>query len=381
MLGSPLNFERVIEQAMGVVEQAMADWGARGQLIGIVFLFKGKSMRVAAGRNLSRFDLGREIEGQSGIMAQCMEQADMVLTTAPKDDPELFAFTGLSDARVAVALPLRAGFNNYGAMVFATAAFENFDQTQLDLFAGVADRATIALHNALLYQNLQTEKDRIVQIEEDARHKLSRDLHDGPTQSVSAIAMRLNFIRKMMGQDPQRVMDEIAVIENLARQTVKEIRHMLFTLRPLVLETQGLVAALRTLAERVQETADINIQIREIHDATDQLDTHQAGVIFYIIEEALGNARKYSEADRVEVKLWVEQELFVVQIRDDGVGFDASEVLSNYESRGSLGMVNMRERAELINGSLDVKSSPGKGTIITVVVPLIEKAKQAQRKR
>jgi signal transduction histidine kinase len=127
---------------------------------------------------------------------------------------------------------------------------------------------------------------------------------------------------------------------------------------------------LRTLAEQIQQLVDFDIQIREIGNATNYLDTSETSVVFHIIEEALSNARKYSEANLVEVRLWVEDDLFVAQVADDGVGFDAKEIMGNYESRGSLGMVNMRERAALINGSLDVKSAPEQGTTITLVVPL-----------
>jgi signal transduction histidine kinase len=255
-------------------------------------------------------------------------------------------------------------------MVFATSAFDMYNREQLDLFSALASRAALALSNALLYENLQAEKDRIVAIEDEAKRSLSRDLHDGPTQSVSAIAMRLNFMRKALIDKPDRLTEELELVEQLALQTVSEIRHMLFTLRPLVLETQGLVPALRTLVEKTQQLAPLNIRIREMGDAAKYLDSNQNGVIFHVVEEALSNARKYSEAKLIEIRLWSEDNLFVTQIADNGVGFNVEEVLGSYESRGSLGMVNMRERAALVDGSLDVQSTPGKGTKITLVVPL-----------
>ena len=370
-LGSTLSFERVIESALEAAVGAMDDWGARGELVGMVFLFQGgQRMRLAAACNLPRYESGQGIPGQRGIVARCLEEADIVVSQVPRNDPELASFTGISNCRVAAAVPMRAGFENYGAIVFATPALEAFDEDQLELFSALASQATIALHNALLYQDLQTEKDRIVAIEDEAKRKLSRDLHDGPTQSISAIAMRVNFLRKALLNDRERMAGELEMVEEMALRTVKEIRHMLFTLRPLVLETQGLVPALRTLVEQIQELVDINIQIREIGNATHHLGTNEASVVFYVVEEALGNARKYSEANLIEVRLWVEDNLFVAQVADDGVGFDAKEVMGNYESRGSLGMVNMRERAALINGSLDLKSAPEQGTTITLVVPL-----------
>jgi signal transduction histidine kinase len=91
----------------------------------------------------------------------------------------------------------------------------------------------------------------------------------------------------------------------------------------------------------------------------------------------LGNAAKHSEAALIQVRLWEEDGLFVARIEDDGKGFDLQAVTENYSSRGSLGMVNMRERAELINGTLRLESEPGRGTAITLIVPLDKAGRRA----
>ncbi|MBN1314328.1 MAG: GAF domain-containing sensor histidine kinase [Anaerolineales bacterium] len=371
-LGDTLSFERAIESALDVADKAMNAWGAKQQLVGAVFLFEDGNMRLSAMRGLPRYEQNQVISGRSGIVARCLEKAELAVTTTPNDDPELTAFPGIAECRVVVSVPLRVGFESFGVMVFGTGAFDSFNQDQLDFLSSVAERATIALHNTLLYQNLQGEKNRIMRIEEDARRKLARDLHDGPTQTVSAIAMRLNFVRKMMIKEPDKIMAELEGVEELARETVKEIRHMLFTMRPLVLETQGLMSALETLAEKILQADGLKVELDERGEASHFLDAHQAGVVFHIIDEALGNARKYSNANLIQVRIWVEADLFVVEVKDDGVGFEPDKVLDEYEMRGSLGMINMRERAELINGSIDIKSAPGKGTTVTLVVPLRE---------
>jgi signal transduction histidine kinase len=144
---------------------------------------------------------------------------------------------------------------------------------------------------------------------------------------------------------------------------------MLFALRPLVLETHGLSAAIEMAMNKIRESDGLNMRLVG-GEYGDLLNDQVQGVVFYIVEEALGNARKYSQASMVEVRLWQEDELFVARIQDDGIGFDIQSVNANYSSRGSLGMVNMRERAERIDGSLKVESAPGRGTTITLVVPL-----------
>lgn len=204
---------------------------------------------------------------------------------------------------------------------------------------------------------------------------MARDLHDGPTQSISAIAMRVNFARRLMERDPNSAAEEMYKIEDLARRTTKEIRHMLFTLRPLVLESQGLIAALESMAEKMRETYEQEVIIEAEERVVNALELGKQAVVFYIAEEAVNNARKHADAKHIWVRLrLLKDDLSLLEIEDDGVGFDSSEVDIAYEHRGSLGLVNMRERSELVNGVLQVESEIGKGTRIRLVIPLTEAA-------
>jgi signal transduction histidine kinase len=173
-----------------------------------------------------------------------------------------------------------------------------------------------------------------------------------------------------MEKNPAGVPDELRKVEDIARKTVKEIRHMLFTLRPLILESQGLAAALSQLAEKVHETHGQAVATRVGQNVENVLDQHQQGVIFYIVEEAINNARKHAQAELISVNVGLQEDVVIVQIADNGVGFNTTAVDTNYEQRGSLGMVNMRERAALLDGTLQIESTPGKGTKVMVVAPI-----------
>jgi len=163
----------------------------------------------------------------------------------------------------------------------------------------------------------------------------------------------------------------------LARRTTKEIRHMLFTLRPLILETQGLQAALEQYISKLAETNDLPIYLSAAPKADQSLDKNVQGVIFYIIEEAIGNARKHAGAEKIQVRLYLQDNTFVAEVEDDGRGFDVDAVQKRYDERSSLGMVNMYERAELVGGALAISSVPGQGTLVTLSVPLREKSGHA----
>ena len=142
---------------------------------------------------------------------------------------------------------------------------------------------------------------------------------------------------------------------------------MLFTLRPLVLESQA-GAALEQLAEKMRtRTAS---KSRSRRSRTSRCTRHaRAGVLFYIIEEAVNNAR-HAQAQQITVRLSKHDAYVLVEVEDNGVGFDVDEVTAGYDRRGSLGLINMRERAELIEGNLRIQSAPGHGTRISVMIPL-----------
>ena len=189
--------------------------------------------------------------------------------------------------------------------------------------------------------------------------------------------MGLNIARKMLEQRPEEVPEELARIEEFARRTTQEIRHMLFTMRPLVLETEGLIAALKVMAEKMRDTYQQNVVIEVNPEAIAPLDLTKHTVLFYIAEEAVNNARKHAQASEIRVRIQFvarEPDFILLEIADNGLGFDVQSVNKAYERRGSLGMVNLRERSELVNGYLTIASAAGQGTRVRVYVPLTPEA-------
>ncbi len=380
-LNATLNYERVLEMALDLSGTALADGsGDEERLVSALLLVEGEVLRVASARRLPHSDLRATLPGEGGILGQALSSGDPALTHAPSRDPELQRLVAFHGCATALCIPLAAGLEAYGALLFGHPKAGYFTAERSSLLEAIGHQATVALQNARLYHDLEQEKERITEIQEEARKKLARDLHDGPTQSIAAIAMRVNFARRLMERDPKAASDELYKVEDLARRTTKEIRHMLFTLRPLILESQGLVAALNQLAEKMRETHGQNVIVEAQPGAAEQLEIGKQGVVFYIAEEAVNNARKHAQARHIWVRLRSKGDLFFLEIEDDGVGFNVGAVDANYEQRGSLGMVTMRERTELVNGLLRIDSTEGVGTRIQVVVPLTdESAERLQR--
>lgn len=378
LVSATLNYEKVFDAALDRCAQVMADTGASSsQMISVVMLFREGVLHVITSRRLTPTDVKVTLSATSGVLAETINGGESVLSSQPYRDPELSNFVALRNCRAVMTAPLEASQDRYGVMIFAHPRADFFDLDHIELLEAICKHIVIAMQNAKLYQRLIEEKERIVEVEEEARKKLARDLHDGPTQSVAAIAMRANYIRRLLEREPKNAAEEIYKVEELARKTTKEIRHMLFTLRPLVLESQGLAAALQSLADKMRENFNQNVIVEADATVSEQMDMHTQGVLFYIVEESVGNVRKHAQAARTWVRLKMQQkDVAVLEIQDDGVGFDVKAVMSTYESRGSMGMVNLRERTELVSGDLKIDSTPGKGTKITILVPLSDEAKQ-----
>ncbi|MDH4207808.1 MAG: ATP-binding protein, partial [Anaerolineae bacterium] len=150
---------------------------------------------------------------------------------------------------------------------------------------------------------------------------------------------------------------------------VKEVRTMLFSMRPMALETHGLAAALEQYAERFQQTNNIDVHV-DTMELTARPVAPVEAAIFFILEEAITNAKKHAAPQNIWVSLGNANGEVVAQVRDDGQGFNVADVEGSYEERSSLGLINMRERARLINGTLTIESKPSQGTVVTLVAPL-----------
>jgi signal transduction histidine kinase len=369
-LSATLNYERVLEAMLDVSVLGLVELGPLAdQMVSIVLLFGESDLFVTASHGLNRMDRTRRLPGREGIIGEALSTAEPSISTNPGQDPEIGQFVAFQYLRSAIAVPLRAGFESFGVVIFGSPVADTFSPDRTELLVAICNQAIIALQNAQLYQDLLAEKERIVEIEEDERKKLARDLHDGPTQSIAAIAMRLNYVRLLLNRDPQKVSEEIGNIEDLARRTTKEIRQMLFRLRPIILETQGLTAALDQYIQKITETDTIDYHLRA-EPVEDYLGMDAQGGIFYIIEECINNARKHAQANNVWIRMGRRDSNFVAQVEDDGCGFDVAGIQARYDERGSLGMINLHERTELLGGKIRVESAPGKGTRITVIIPI-----------
>ena len=227
---------------------------------------------------------------------------------------------------------------------------------ETSFLAALADQAATAAANTRL---LAAAREKVT-LEE--RQRLARDLHDSVSQSLYAIQVGAQTARERLDQDPAGVAQPIDYVMRLAAVSQAEMRALIFELRPETLETEGLVAALNRQIDVLRARQGISAQL--IAPAEPELPIEVKQALHRIGQEALWNTVKHARARRVDVRLEADEDSVVLEIADDGVGFDP-----NASFPGHLGLRSMLERAAGVGGSLEVVSACGSGTRVVARVP------------
>jgi signal transduction histidine kinase len=211
-------------------------------------------------------------------------------------------------------------------------------------------------------QELQELSARLLSAQEEERRSISRELHDEVGQSLSALLMEAGNAAARVSPDSTEVRRHVESIKRLAEASVQVIRNMSLLLRPSMLDDLGLVPALEWQAREVFKRTGLRVQVTADENASELPDQHKT-CIYRVVQEALHNCARHAQANSVTVEVRQLASQIVLSVVDDGRGFDARRV------RG-LGLVGMEERVHHLGGALRVKSQPGSGTTIAVVLPL-----------
>jgi signal transduction histidine kinase len=321
---------------------------------------------------------GRRMGRDEGLIGWVVSHEEPIIVADVQEDGRYTAEIPASvdfEVTSVICVPLVARGEVIGAIQVCNKIHGvQFDEDDLDLMTSFAAQSATAIENARLYQELRRERDRIIAVEEDIRRRLARDLHDGPAQLLAAIIINIEFIFKLLDREPDKAWSELQNLMPLAQKAMRQLRTLLFDLRPVILETKGLVPALESYVQQQQEVGSAQRQDLAYHlqagDFSRRLVPQAERAIFSVIQEAVGNVRKHARAQNVWIVLAEQNGDLLVTVGDDGCGFDVERMRAGYDRRGSLGMLNMQERMAAINGELSIDSRPGAGTSITLVAPL-----------
>jgi signal transduction histidine kinase len=245
-----------------------------------------------------------------------------------------------------------------------------FTTADVELLSSVAGLMAGAIENASLHSRLAEREEamerfaeQIVLLQETERRRLAGEIHDGISQRIVSLSFHLSAAADALGSDPASAAEQIARAQELAAGALNETRNAIAGLRPPVLDDLGLAASLESLA---RSTPLPNVQVDTVSTA---LPEHVETAVYRIAQEALQNIMKHAGAAHVQLRLSVAAGAVVLEISDDGIGFDPSDMPERAGPVG-YGLPGMQQRAELLGGQLTADSTPGRGTVVRLRVPL-----------
>ncbi|WP_249226721.1 sensor histidine kinase [Alicyclobacillus mengziensis] len=207
--------------------------------------------------------------------------------------------------------------------------------------------------------------DHGIRILEEERRRIARDLHDGPAQKLTNISMKLEVLKMMMDSDIEMSKNQVDQLHKKVGAVIREIRHLIYDLRPIAVDEVGILEATKALCTQLQQNWNIPIEMHVQDSVESNLIAPAKQVALYrLIQEILNNMKKHAQAKTITLDVVQESHELLITIRDDGVGFDPS-----YIPPGHYGLIGMKERALYLGGTLDIHSVIREGSTFVIRVP------------
>lgn len=238
----------------------------------------------------------------------------------------------------------------------------------LNYLAGDLQQASIQIEDM---QEKQMLGIKIIEAHENERYRMAREIHDGPVQSMANVVLKAEICEKLMDSNLVKAKEVLKQLKGLVKESLNDFRGIIYNLRPMSLDDIGLIPTIEKYVETYKDDTEINTQLN-IKGAVVKTKPVIALTIYRIIQEATTNIKKYANADKVIINIeFVEKKKAIINISDDGDGFDVENIkIKSTGESGGFGLFSMKERAEIVNGSFEIKSKIGKGTKINVIIPL-----------
>lgn len=324
-------------------------------------------------RNLIRDEFRMPVT--EGIMGAAARTGEVVLVNDVASDPRHVPTPGANGIRAELAVPIKLGDRVLGVLnVESPDTLSEDDAASLQI---VADQLAVGIDNARLYERGQ----RLAVLEE--RQRIARDLHDSVTQQIFAMKLIAETLASASRRDPDEAVRRSERLTELTRTALAEMRALVAELRPdddlagapaasgiAMLRQKGLVAAIRRHADEVAADA---IEVGIDAETYNGQPRASEEALYRIAQEALSNAVKHAGASRITIRLSADSSAVRLSVRDDGAGFDPHVIERRDDSddsrEGGYGLTTMRERAHALGGVLDIRSSPGRGTVVEAAIP------------
>lgn len=316
-------------------------------------LHRGEAAEAFWTRN--RFRVGE------GMIGRAAETGKPVISShLERDDPAVRQAVVQAGFRQIVCIPLTARSQVVGVLTIAARKRRALSREQIQMLVSIGAAAGTAIENARLHYNER----RLAILEE--RERIGMDLHDGIVQSIYAVGLTLEHARQMLRESPDQAEERLRqAMENL-NQIIRDIRNYILDLRPRHMPDENLIAGLERLVAEFRQNTGIEVILScpKSESLTD-LPPANAKALFHICQESLANVAKHAAATRVTVDLWLAADRLVLEVSDNGRGFD----IENTAQPIGHGLANMQTRAASVGGEVEISSAPGEGTTIFAWVP------------
>jgi signal transduction histidine kinase len=354
--------------------------GATGGILLLDEETKTLSYRVHRGLSAEYVE-GMRMKLGEGIAGRVAESGKAVLLPDISTDPhtahpDLVSKEGL---KAFISVPLQAKDKVLGVINVASHMPHGFTTNDLYLLHSIGDQLGVAIEQSRLYERLHKARERFRQLarqtllaEEQERRRIARELHDETSQTLSGLALQLQALvdtAEMSSSPDVEFVAKLKKVQSLAIQVHREISRLIADLRPALLDTLGLVPAIRQYAESSLRPLGINISVA-VKGAERHLPSEVEVGVFRWAQGAIGNIAQHSKAKNASIALEYRDDELLVHISDDGQGFDVSTVTDIEESGRGRGLFSMKERVGLLGGTCRVESRPGQGTDVRARVPI-----------
>jgi signal transduction histidine kinase len=244
-------------------------------------------------------------------------------------------------------------------MSLASRSERRFDERELNLLAAIGSWAGIAIENAHLHR----QAGRLAVLEE--RERIGMDLHDGIIQSIYAVGLGLEYARVALDEDPRQARQKLEQAIDGLNSAIRDIRTYILDLRPRQFHGGDLMGGLRRLVEEYRANTQSDATLLGPKEDLVDLPQAHAMALFHICQEALANTAKHSQARRVDVRLWTTRDRVLLEVADNGQGFDLRKMSVTIGH----GLSNMHVRARKVRGDVEITSAPGEGATVLAWVP------------
>lgn len=213
---------------------------------------------------------------------------------------------------------------------------------------------------------------RIIQAQEEERQRLARQMHDGPAQSLTNFILQAEICQRLFDRNPARAAEELDNLKTVASVTFQKVREFIFDLRPMMLDDLGVVPTVRRYVDSFREKNDIEVKL-DIFGDERRLATHREVMIFRGIQELMAMARDYANPTSISIRLDIGNTVVKIVVEDNGHGFDAEAAFSgeeNYQDPRIQSLITLKEKFELIRGTVSISSGETEGTSVRMELPV-----------